>query len=356
MKRFKLVSLVAAFAAVISFVSCSNSSGGGDSTGGSSGTGSDAQIAAAKAAYSALLGEWTMTDSKGKVNVLTLTTDKVTGTFDDNGELWKYYDEISTGEKTEPLSQDRGKPRSKVTKGISTIGLLRAAAESAHAANKAEFATVMSGEGKNFNDNDLCLYCKIVTDANAGNAGYEVFYFIALRQAGNGQLEALLSDSPKRDSSGVHYASGVPVAKSFTFTKKSSSSGGGGSGSIDFALEGSWKMSGETLSGRYIKIFSGGSFDMYKNGSASSLYSDRKWSKSGSQITLSFKMSNGITANGLEVEDTFEVTGSASSMKWTLVKSRATDNGSSYDDTSTSQLLQSFWGMNAKEIQLINMN
>ena len=141
-------------------------------------------------------------------------------------------------------------------------------------------------------------------------------------------------------------------AKTYSITFDASSGGSSGGQSPSFSVVGSWKKQGEAQSGTYLKINSDGSFNMFKGGSASGLYTNCKATMSGSRITIKFKIDNG--GNYVSISDVFEVSGTAQQMKWTLVSSETTTNSSgTTTDTSMSTALQSLFSVATNEMTFV---
>ena len=349
MKKFRMFAALALCGALaFGFVACSNASGGGGGGGGGQSE-ADLAAAAAKAKYLAMAGTWTKVDSQGKTNTLVIDAEKATLTFASDGEyrlnsnscLYADTKTLRTGQYSERLDE---------YKGIATLGAATSAVVSLHPDFASDYtqaiSTLMAGTGRNFTASDVCLYMVRTEKNSATSRTNPYIYALALRKTSDGKVEAMFVRSDLKDSSPV-----FSTSYSITFEKKSGTgSGGSGGESLSFSVYGTWKNKNESVSGRYIKINSDGTFDMYKNGSVSSLYTNRTAALSGARITLSYKMSSSASVS---VRDIFEVSGTASQMKWTLVSSETTTSGVTSEDNNHSALLQTFFGAYTNEITFV---
>lgn len=336
---------LAAFAA-LAFAACSNASGGG---GEKQPNATDLAIAAAKSKYASMAGTWTKVDSLGKTNTLVIDSSSATLTFASDGEFRSYSGGVfyadaktlQTGQYSELIEE---------WKGVSTLGQATQTAVSLHPDLSQDLnsavSTLMTGTGSNFNLSDACLY-EVITDKNSPTSRSNPYiYALALRKTADGKVEALFIRGSLKNSSPV-----FSEVYSITFEKNGGGSSGGGSPS--FSVVGSWKNQGETQSGTYLRINSDGSFNMFKGGSASGLYSNCQATMSGSRITIKFKIDNG-GGNYVSISDVFEVSGTAQQMKWTLVSSETTTNSSgTATDTSMSAALQSLFSVATNEMTFV---
>lgn len=336
-----------AIAAAVAFFGCSNPSDGGGNGGGQSEA--DLAAAAAKAKYLAMAGTWTKVDSQGKTNTLVIDSSTATLTFASDGEFKTYsggvfYADVKTlqtGQYSELIEE---------WKGVSTLGQATQTAVSLHPDLSQDLnsavSTLMTGTGSNFNLSDACLY-EVITDKNSLTSRSNPYiYALALRKTADGKVEALFIRGSLKNSSPV-----FSEVYSITFEKNGGGSSGGQSPS--FSVVGSWKRQGEAQSGTYLKINSDSSFNMFKGGSASGLYTNCKATMSGSRITIKFKIDNG-GGNYVSISDVFEVSGTAQQMKWTLVSSETTTNSSgTTTDTSMSAALQSLFTVATNEMTFV---
>ena len=346
MKRNRIVRgfvPLAAFAA-LALSACSNASGGG---GEKQPNATDLAIAAAKTKYLAMAGTWTKVDSQGNTNTLVIDSEKATLTFAKDGDF-KWYSggvfyadvkTLQTGQYSELIEE---------WKGVSTLGQATQTAVSLHPDLSQDLnsavSTLMTGTGSNFNLSDACLYEVITNKNNLPTRRNPYVRALALRKTSEGKIEAMFVSGALKDSSPV-----FSEVYSITFEKNSGGSSGGQSPS--FSVVGSWKRQGETQSGRYLKINSDGSFNMYKNGSVYGLYTNCQATMNGSRITIKFKMS--AAGNNVSVQDVFEVSGTASQMKWKLVSSETSTSSGTNTDTSSSAVLQNFFSVLANEMTFV---
>ena len=352
MKRNRIVRgfvPLAAFAA-LALSACSNASGGG---GEKQPNATDLAIAAAKTKYLAMAGTWTKVDSQGNTNTLVIDSEKATLTFAKDGDF-KWYSggvfyadvkTLQTGQYSELIEE---------WKGVSTLGQATQTAVSLHPDLSQDLnsavSTLMTGTGSNFNLSDACLYEVITNKNNLPTRRNPYVRALALRKTSEGKIEAMFFYSALKDSSpsfGETY--------SITFDKESGGSSGGGSqgsGELNFSVYGDWKKQGETRSGWHIQINSNGTFDMYQNAQVAAKYTNRKASINGNRIELSYVMANNTY---MSQKDTFEVSGSASQMKWTLVSSVTTYQGTSSPDTNHSTLLQNMFGLSGSDYPVKEM-
>ena len=91
---------------------------------------------------------------------------------------------------------------------------------------------------------------------------------------------------------------------------------------------------------------------MFQNDQVTAKYINRKASINGNRIELSYAMSNNTD---MSQKDTFEVSGSASQMKWTLVSSVTTYQSTSSPDTNHSALLQNMFGLSSSDYPVKEM-
>ena len=91
---------------------------------------------------------------------------------------------------------------------------------------------------------------------------------------------------------------------------------------------------------------------MFQNDQVTAKYINRKASINGNRIELSYVMSNNTD---MSQKDTFEVSGSASQMKWTLVSSVTTYQSTSSPDTNHSTLLQNMFGLSSSDYPVKEM-
>lgn len=351
MKRNRIVRgfvPLAAFAA-LALSACSNASGGGSAPAVVPNP-TDTSAAVAKAKYLAMAGTWTKVDSQGKTNTLVIDSEKATLTFASDGEYKlnsnsEFYAEtktLQTGQYSQLLDE---------WKGVSTLGQATQTAVSLHPELSQDLnsavSTLMSGTGSNFTASDVCLYMVRTNKNNSTSRRNPYIYALALRKATTNKIEILFIRGSLKDSSPV-----FSETYSITFDKEN---GGGSSGgqSPSFSVVGSWKKQGEAQSGTYLRINSDSSFNMFKGGSASGLYTNCKATMSGSRITIKFKIDNG-GGNYVSISDVFEVSGTAQQMKWTLVSSETTTNSSgTTTDTSMSAALQSLFTVATNEITFV---
>ncbi len=350
MKRNRIVRgfvPLAAFAALV-FAACSNASGGGSDPAVVSNP-SDASAAVAKAKYLAMAGTWTKVDTQGKTNTLIIDSSSATLTFASDGEFKGYpggvfYADaktLQTGQYIQLLNE---------WKGVSTLNAATQEAVTLHPELSQDLnsavATLMIGTGRNFNASDVCLY-EVITEKNSPTSRSNPYiYALALRKTADGKVEALFFKSSLKDSSPV-------FSKAYSITFEKNSGGGSGGQSPNFSVVGSWKKQGETQSGTFLKINNDSSFNMYKGGTASSLYTNCKATLSGSRITIKFKIDKD-GGNYVSISDVFEVSGTAQQMKWTLVSSETTTNLSgTTTDTSMSAALQSLFTVATNEMTFV---
>lgn len=128
-----------------------------------------------------------------------------------------------------------------------------------------------------------------------------------------------------------------------TYIRIAGPSGGGsseGTGSIDFSLVGDWKYSGGGVS-TTLTMSDGGNFS-FKKGTGSN--HSGNWSLSGNQVT--FRYQTTASSVTVDVEDTFTVSGDASSMTLTLVNSKTVTNGGAPQNSTTmSTMLNAFYSI-----------
>lgn len=334
-----------AIAAAVAFFGCSNPSDGGGNGGGQSEA--DLAAAAAKTKYLAMAGTWTKVDSQGKTNTLVIDSSSATLTFASDGEFRSYSGGVFYAD-AKTLQTGQYSELIKEWKGVSTLGQATQTAVSLHPDLSQDLnsavSTLMTGTGSNFNLSDACLY-EVITDKNSPTSRSNPYiYALALRKTADGKVEALFIRGSLKNSV-------FSEVYSITFEKNSGGSSGGQSPS--FSVVGSWKKQGEAQSGTYLKINSDGSFNMFKGGSASGLYTNCKATMSGSRITIKFKIDNG-GGNYVSISDVFEVSGTAQQMKWTLVSSETTTNSSgTTTDTSMSAALQSLFTVATNEMTFV---
>ena len=336
-----------AAAAALTLAGCSNASGGG---GGGGQSEADLAAAAAKAKYLAMAGTWTKVDTQGKTNTLVIDSEKATLTFASDGDYRlnsnsEFYAETKTlqsGQYSQLLDE---------WKGVSTLGQATQTAVSLHPELSQDLnsavSTLMSGTGRNFNASDVCLYMVRTNKNNSTSRRNPYIYALALRKATTNKIEILFIQSSLKDSS-----PDFSETYSITFDKEN---GGGSSGgqSPSFSVVGSWKKQGEAQSGTSLRINNDSSFNMFKGGTASSLYTNCEATMSGSRITIKFKVDNG-GSNYVSISDVFEVSGTAQQMKWTLVSSETTTNSSgTTTDTSMSAALQSLFSVATNEMTFV---
>lgn len=346
--RRKIAAIAAA--AALTLAGCSNASGGGSGGGQSE---ADLAAAVAKTKYIAMAGTWTKVDSQGKTNTLVIDSEKASLDFASDGEYRlnsnsEFYAEtktLQTGQYSQLLDE---------WKGVSTLGQATQTAVSLHPELSQDLnsavSTLMSGTGSNFTASDVCLYMVRTNKNNSTSRRNPYIYALALRKATTNKIEILFIQGSLKDSSPV-----FSETYSITFDKENSggSSGGQGSGELNFSVYGDWKKQGEAQSGTYLKINSDSSFNMFKGGSASGLYTNCKATMSGSRITIKFKIDNG-GGNYVSISDVFEVSGTAQQMKWTLVSSETTTNSSgTTTDTSMSAALQSLFTVATNELTFV---
>jgi len=345
--RRKIAAIAAA--AALTLAGCSNASGGG---GGGGQSEADLAAAAAKTKYIAMAGTWTKIDSQGKTNTLVIDSEKATLTFASDGEYRlnsnsEFYAEtktLQTGQYSQLLDE---------WKGVSTLGQATQTAVSLHPELSQDLnsavSTLMSGTGSNFTASDVCLYMVRTNKNNSTSRRNPYIYALALRKATTNKIEILFIQGSLKDSSPV-----FSETYSITFDKENSggSSGGQGSGELNFSVYGDWKKQGETRIGWHIQINSNGTFDMFQNDQVTAKYTNRKASINGNRIELSYVMSNNTD---MSQKDTFEVSGSASQMKWTLVSSVTTYQSTSNPDTNHSTLLQNMFGLSSSDYPVKEM-
>jgi len=334
---------LAAFAA-LAFAACSNASGGG---GEKQPNATDLAIAAAKSKYASMAGTWTKVDSQGNTNTLVIDSEKATLTFAKDGDF-KWYSGGVFYADVKTLQTGQYSQYTEEWKGVSTLGQATQTAVALHPELSQDLnsavSTLMTGTGSNFNSSDACLY-EVITSKNNPTRRNPYVRALALRKTTEGKIEALFVSGALKDSSPV-----FSEVYSITFEKNSGGSSGGGSPS--FSVVGSWKNQGETQSGRYLKINSDETFNMYKNGSVYGLYTNCQATMNGSRITIKFKTS--AAGNNVSVRDVFEVSGTASQMKWTLVSSETTTNSSgTTTSTSMSAALQSLFSVATNEMTFV---
>lgn len=98
---------------------------------------------------------------------------------------------------------------------------------------------------------------------------------------------------------------------------------------LDFEITGiKWKYNGQ-IPGT-VTLNSNGTFD-YERENASFNNKNGTWKLNGNKLTLSYSAGN--ASSKIEIEDTFKVSGTGSTMKWTLVEAKS--NGVSSTTTST---------------------
>lgn len=115
---------------------------------------------------------------------------------------------------------------------------------------------------------------------------------------------------------------------------------GGDTGSIDFSLVGDWKYSGGGVS-TTLTMSDGGNFS-FKKGTGSN--HSGNWSLSGNQVTFRYQTTSSSVT--VDVEDTFTVSGDASSMTLTLVNSKTVTNGGAPQNSTTmSAMLNAFYSI-----------
>ena len=337
-----------AAAAALTLAGCSNASGGG---GGGGQSEADLAAAAAKAKYLAMAGTWTKVDSQGKTNTLVIDSSSATLTFASDGDFRSY----SGGEFYADVKTLQTGQYSQLTeewKGVSTLARATQAAVALHPDLSQDLnsavSTLMTGTGSNFNSSDACLY-EVITNKNSpASRSNPYIYALALRKTADGKVEALFFKSSLKDSSPV-----FSEVYSITFEKNSGGgSGGQGSGELNFSVYGDWKKQGENRIGWHIQINSNGTFDMFQNDQVTAKYINRKASINGNRIELSYAMSNNTD---MSQKDTFEVSGSASQMKWTLVSSVTTYQSTSSPDTNHSALLQNMFGLSSSDYPVKEM-
>lgn len=346
--RRKIAAIAAA--AALTLAGCSNASGGGGGDGQSE---ADLATAAAKTKYLAMAGTWTKIDSQGKTNTLVIDSEKATLTFDNAGDYKSYFGD-GTRYATPKTTYSEYSMFLSEGKGVSTLGAATREAISLHPDYSQDLTTavssLMAGTGRNFNENDVCLYNVCTSKKNPTTKRNPYVFALALRVTAEEKLEAMFFYSALKDSS-----PSFEETYSITFDKENSGGSSGG-GSPSFSVVGSWKKQGEAQSGTYLRINSDSSFNMFKGGIASSLYTNCKATMSGSRITIKFKMENGggnyVTV--VTVHDVFEVSGTAQQMKWTLVSSETTTNTSgTTTDTSMSAALQSLFSVATNEMTFV---
>ncbi len=335
-----------AIAAAVAFFGCSNPSDGGGSGGGQNEA--DLAAAAAKTKYLAMAGTWTKVDSQGKTNTLVIDSEKATLTFDNAGDYKRYFGEGTRYAAPKTTYSEYSMFLSE-GKGVSTLGAATREAISLHPDYSQDLTTavssLMAGTGKNFNANDVCLYNVCTSKKDPTTKRNPYVFALALRVTAEGKLEAMFFYSALKDSS-----PSFEETYSITFDKENSGGSSGGQ-SPSFSVVGSWKNQGETQSGRYLKINSDGTFNMYKNGSVYGLYTNCQATMSGSRITIKFKTS--AAGNNVSVRDVFEVSGTASQMKWKLVSSETSTSSGTNTDTSSSAVLQNFFSVLANEMTFV---
>lgn len=337
-----------AVAAALTLAGCSNASGGGGGDGQSE---ADLAAAAAKTKYLAMAGTWTKIDSQGKTNTLVIDSEKASLDFASDGEYKNYYTSDFFA-STKNTSSNAGQILIEY-KGVSTFNTATSITVSLHPNHLQDYGSavqaVKAGKGKDFTNGDVCLY-KVVNDTTVSSTAKFNPHVVALalRFVSNDKIEALLY---KGSLSGA--STTFPEVYSITFEKNSGSgSGGQGGGELNFSVYGDWKKQGETRIGWHIQINSNGTFDMYQNDQVTSKYTNRKASINGNRIELSYVMSNNTD---MSQKDTFEVSGSASQMKWTLVSSVTTYQGTSNSDTNHSTLLQNMFGLSSSDYPVKEM-
>lgn len=333
-----------AAAAALTMAGCSNASGSGAGGGQSQ---ADMAAAAAKVKYLAMAGTWTKIDSQGKTNTLVIDSEKATLTFDNAGDYKSYFGEGTRYAAPKTTYSEYSMFLSE-GKGVSTLGAATREAISLHPDYSQDLTTavssLMAGTGRNFNENDVCLYNVCTSKKNPTTKRNPYVFALALRVTAEGKLEAMFFYSALKDSS-----PSFEETYSITFDKENSGGGSGGSqgsGELNFSVYGDWKKQGETRIGWHIQINSNGTFDMFQNDQVTAKYINRKASINGNRIELSYVMSNNTD---MSQKDTFEVSGSASQMKWTLVSSVTTYQSTSNPDTNHSTLLQNMFGLSSSD-------
>ncbi len=336
-----------AIAAAVAFFGCSNPSDGG---GEKQPNATDLAIAAAKSKYASMAGTWTKVDSQGKTNTLVIDSEKATLTFDNAGDYKRYFGEGTRYAAPKTTYSEYSMFLSE-GKGVSTLGAATREAISLHPDYSQDLTTavssLMAGTGRNFNANDVCLYNVCTSKKTLTTKRNPYVWALALRITAEGKLEAMFFYSALKDSS-----PSFEETYSITFDKENSGGSSGGQ-SPSFSVVGSWKRQGEAQSGTYLRINSDSSFNMFKGGIASSLYTNCKATMSGSRITIKFKINNG-GGNYVSISDVFEVSGTAQQMKWTLVSSETVTNSSgATTDTSMSAALQSLFTVATNEMTFV---